>query len=150
MEALTGFYVGKGGAIRLGKQVHLRRGCDLEAHEAASLVIGDRFFANKGCSIIARQEITIGSDCMLGEYVTIYDHNHGHSSTAVPFQQQGYVCRPVKIGDNVWIGTKVFIGPGVTIGDAVVIGAHTIVTKDIPPRMRVYGRVQLVMEPIES
>ena len=85
---------------------------------------------NKNCNIVCRSEITIGDDCMFGESVSVYDHDHDIS--VVPFRKDRYVSQPVYIGNNVWIGCHAFVGKGVTIGDNVVIGAGSIVTKDIP------------------
>ena len=48
-------------------------------------------------------------------------------------------CRPVKIGNRVWIGANVTILPGVTIGDGAIIGAGAVVTKDISPETTAAG-----------
>ena len=48
-------------------------------------------------------------------------------------------CRPVTIGNRVWIGANVTILPGVTIGDGAIIGAGAVVTKDISPETTVAG-----------
>ena len=42
-------------------------------------------------------------------------------------------CRPVHVGNDVWIGCNVLVLDGVTIGDGAVIGAGSVVTKDVPP-----------------
>lgn len=41
-------------------------------------------------------------------------------------------CRPITIGDNVWLGGNVTVNPGVTIGHDTVIGSGSVVTRDIP------------------
>ena len=48
-------------------------------------------------------------------------------------------CRPVTIGNDVWIGCGAFIKGGVTIGDGAVVAAHAVVVKDVPPYAIVGG-----------
>lgn len=38
--------------------------------------IGDNVFFNNGTSIAAKEKIEIGDNCIFGENVKIYDHNH--------------------------------------------------------------------------
>lgn len=75
--------------------------------------------------------ILIGDDCIFGEGVKIYDHNHSYQIESVPISKQGYKTKKVKLGNNCWIGSNVVILSGVTIGDNVVIGAGSVVYKDI-------------------
>ena len=133
-----------------GSRVYVRRGSLLEARNGATLKIGNRVFMNRGCSVVARTGIEIGEETLMGEYVTIYDHNHAFDNPRVPLRLQGFRDKPVRIGRNVWLGTKVFVGAGVTIGDNAVVGAHTIVTKDIPANSLVYGKTELVIRPLPT
>lgn len=48
-------------------------------------------------------------------------------------------CKPIHVGNNVWIGANVVVLPGVTIGDNAVIGAGSVVTRDIPAGYVAYG-----------
>ncbi|MDO9207669.1 MAG: acyltransferase [Sulfuricurvum sp.] len=135
--------------IYLGRQVHLRKGVDIEARDAAAVHIGNNFFINKNSSIIARFGITIGNNCMIGENTTIIDHNHAFHNPSETIQSQGYKGSQISIGNNVWIAGRVFIGAGVHIGDNVVIGANTVVTKSIPSDSVVYGKIELIIKPLE-
>jgi acetyltransferase-like isoleucine patch superfamily enzyme len=142
--------VEKGAEIRLGACTYVRREASLEAYDGARLRIGARSFINKDCSIVARCGIVIGRNCLIGDGVGIYDHNHRIDDPQVPFRDQGYAGAPVVIGDNVWIGRFAFIGAGVTIGDNAVIGAHAVVTKDVPPNTVAYSRSTLVLRPLDG
>ena len=65
--------------------------------------------------------------------VAIRDHDHRFDGPlAVPIREQGHVCAPVTIGDNVWLAGKSTVLKGVTIGDNAVVGANAVVTRDIP------------------
>lgn len=146
-EPMAEFTIDSQSHIYLGRQIHLRKGVDIEARDSATIRIGDNFFINKNSTIISRFGITIGNNCMIGENTTIIDHNHAFHNPAETIQTQGYKGAPISIGNNVWIAGRVFIGQGVTIGDNVVIGANTVVTKSIPSDSVVYGKTELIIKP---
>jgi acetyltransferase-like isoleucine patch superfamily enzyme len=136
--------------IRLGRRVYVKRGTSIEAYDGGLVEIGAHSFINRDCSIVARQAIRIGRDCLIGDGVSIYDHNHRTDQAGIPYRLQGYAGRPIRIGDNVWIGAKSFIGAGVSIGDGAVIAAHTIVTKDVPARTVALRRSEFVLRPLDG
>lgn len=68
---------------------------------------------------------------MMGDNVRIYTSGHRYDLDQHCFYGRTD-CKPVTIGEHVWIGYGVIILPGVTIGDHVIIGAGSVVTKDIP------------------
>jgi acetyltransferase-like isoleucine patch superfamily enzyme len=117
--------------ITIGKWSYIRKRADLECHNG-EIIIGDRVFINKYCTIISNEKITIGNNCMFGEDVSIYDHDHRYELSGIPFRDHGFTSKPVIIGNNVWLGCKVFDGKGVVIGDNVVVADGSIVTKHIP------------------
>lgn len=96
------------------------------------IIIGDNCFFNCNCSINSMKKIEIGNDCIFGENVCIYDHNHQYKKEDMLIRKQGYKKKEISIGDNCWIGSNVTILAGVNIGKNVVIGAGTIVSKSIP------------------
>ena len=137
-------------SVALGDWIYLQSGTVVSAHDGALVKLGSNFFANRNCTIVARAGIEIGPECMLGEGVSIYDHNYRHCVGRGTFREQGYVARKIKIGSNVWIGSKAFIGSGVTIGDNVVIGANSVVTKDVPAGSVAHSESRLVIRPLSS
>ena len=48
-------------------------------------------------------------------------------------------CKPVTVGNDVWIGARAIIMDGIKIGDGAIIGANSVVTKDVPPYAIVAG-----------
>ncbi len=96
-----------------------------------TLVVGARAYIGIGSLICARDSITIGSDVLIAEYVTIRDQDHNFGSGRVT-AESGFSTAAIVIGNNVWLGAKVTITKGVTIGDNCVIGANSVVTQDIP------------------
>lgn len=97
-----------------------------------NVCIGKNCFFNEYCSLTAMEKITIGNDCIFGENVHIYDHNHCYKDKTRTIKEQGFYTEPIKIGNNVWIGTNAVVLKGVTIGDNSIIGAGSVVYKDIP------------------
>lgn len=93
--------------------------------------IGKNCFFNRNCSLNSLDEINIGNDCIFGESVKIYDHNHLFKETNTLIRKQKFETKKVTIGNNCWIGSNVIILPGVSIGNNVVVAAGSIVTKSI-------------------
>lgn len=132
------FFVDRRAEIELGPgaDVHIATGVrimsDFSGSFFGSVRIGARVFINRGGYIAAHQSVTIGADCLIGEYVSIHDANHDYLGAGATLAARGFTTAPVTIGSNVWIGAKATVLPGVTIGDGAVVGAGAVVTKDVP------------------
>lgn len=136
------------GSVRMGAKgvlasrpysnpLHLYRPCIFNALKGAVIQIGDNFHAS-GCCIIARENVIIGNNVMLGAHVTILD-NDMHA-LSVPGKWGGISsarARKVTIGDNVWIGMNTIILKGVTIGARSIVGAGAVLRNDVPADSRV-------------
>jgi maltose O-acetyltransferase len=122
--------IGEGGSIRIGPKVQLREGCEVWAM-GGHIAVGTNVFFNRYCSLISRAGIEIGSDCLFGPNVGVYDHDHVFEDTTRAVWEQGFRSAPVTIGSNVWIGANVVVAGGVTIGDRAVVGANSVVTSDV-------------------
>lgn len=97
------------------------------------VTIGYNVFINRGVSIVARGEIFIGDNTLIGPGVIINSGMHNYEDDSVLIRDQGHRIQSITIGKDVWIGANSVIMPGVDIGDGSVIGAGAIVTKSIPP-----------------
>ena len=115
----------------LYRNIRIRGPLSVFLEDTARIEIGGAFF-NRGCSLNAHKLIRIGENCIFGENVKIYDHNHVFERMDVPISQQGFSVDEVIIGDNCWVGSNVVILKGVTIGNNVVIGANCLIYRDIP------------------
>lgn len=94
-----------------------------------NISIGERTFINMGCTFQDWGGIEIGNDCLIGHNCTICTVNH----SVAPETRGDIVCRPVKIGDKVWIGANVTLLPGVCIGEGAIIAAGAVVNKNVEP-----------------
>ncbi len=122
-------YIGPQGHARIGDHVEFDIGATLEVRGQLS-VGNDTFFGHR-CTIAVSQRVHIGAGCMVGEMVSIRDHDHEFRGP-LPLRHQGMRLSDVLVGDNVWIGSKVTVVRGATVGDRAVIGANAVVTGDIP------------------
>ncbi len=117
------------GTITVGGNSYISRHSDLIAN-GGTISIGSNFFCNKGFTCSSRDIITVGNNVRIGEYVSIYDHNHDYKSDNFAYN---YKVAPVVLGNDVWIGRGAVILRGVSIGDGAVISANSVVAKSIPP-----------------
>jgi acetyltransferase-like isoleucine patch superfamily enzyme len=122
----------RGGTVEAGNCLFFP-GVRLEVGRAARLSIGTGTYLNRDSEVIAWNEVTIGSDCMIGWDVLIMDTDQH------PLPGRGLDNRPVRIGDRVWIGARATILKGVTIGDDAIVGAGAVITRDVPAGSMVTG-----------
>ena len=106
----------------------------LEARsEAAKIEIGNNTKINNGFVAIAEKSIIrIGENCLIGTCVEIYDSDFHALKASERSTGDSHECKPVTIGNDVFIGSNTKILKGVTIGNGSVIGNSSLVTKDIP------------------
>ncbi|KPU43711.1 putative acetyltransferase [Oxobacter pfennigii] len=119
-------------SLKVGKKFSARKGLNIRIGKNAILKIGDNVFFNNDCSLNCLLDVSIGDDCIFGENVKIYDHNHSFIDSEQLIRTQGYRTAPIEIGNNCWFGSDSIILPGVKIGSNCVIGAGCIIHKDIP------------------
>jgi acetyltransferase-like isoleucine patch superfamily enzyme len=124
------FAVTRDADVRFGAGCVLDYGFTLES--MGRLVVGDRTVFGHHCTVAAERSVVIGADCLLGELVSVRDHDHAFDRSDIEILYQGRSTAPVLIGDDVWVGAKATITRGVTIGDGAVVGAHAVVTHDLP------------------
>lgn len=68
---------------------------------------------------------TVGHDCVLGDFVTIYPGAN--------------ISGNVTIGEGVEIGTGACVIQGVSIGEGTIVGAGAVVTRDLPDHVVAVG-----------
>lgn len=95
--------------------------------------------------IFAMGGVTIGDNTQISRNVTIYSANHNVDGNLIPYDDS-YICKPVIIGNSVWIGMNAQILPGVTIGDGAIIAMGAIITKDVKAGEVVVSNSQRVVK----
>lgn len=101
---------------------------------AENVVIGERTRIQNGCILWAspNAKIEIGDFTGLGPGVMIFSSNH-RFVPGVPYIEQPWDEKGVRIGRDVWVGAGVILVPGASVGDGSVVAAGSVVTGDIPP-----------------
>ncbi|MGX2984291.1 sugar O-acetyltransferase [Helicobacter sp. 23-1048] len=101
-------------------------------------------FINTCCTFMDRGGIEVGEGTFIAPKVNIVTINHDFN----PYNRQATFCKPVKIGNRVWIGIGATICPNVTIGDNSIIAAGAVVTKNVPPNVIVGGNPAKIIKNI--
>lgn len=134
---------------RIGKKTHFRKGFIINIRNNGKVDIGENCFFNNYCSINCLKNISIGNDCIFGENVKIYDHNHKFKYNNL-IKEQGFKSDEIIIGSNCWIGTNVTILKGTKIGDNVVVGAGCVLKQEIEKNSIVKNNMELEIEKIDG
>ena len=136
-----------GNRIKIGVKVSFRKRVTVNLSDEGHIRIGAHVFFNNDCSINSHEMIIIGDDCIFGENVKVYDHNHIFNSGGL-IRNAGWKTRTVSIGKNCWIGSNVVILKGAVIGDNCTIGAGCIISESIPDNTLVRRNTDLSFERI--
>lgn len=119
------------GTMRLGRKLRLD-GTLIPIELVAfggELSIGDGTYINYGTNISSTCAVSIGRNCLIGQYTIIMDDDyHAEDDHSLPGQRA-----PVVIEDDVWLGARVIVLRGSKIGHGAVIGANSVVKGEIPP-----------------
>jgi acetyltransferase-like isoleucine patch superfamily enzyme len=121
---LGGFY--RGGSI------------ELQAREEKAIIrIGNNVLTNNNIMICAMNYIELGDDILIGQNVTIMDHE-AHGINPLKRREVGEIGKVI-LGSNVWIGSNVTILKNTTIGKNTIIATGAVVSGEIPPNVIIGG-----------
>ena len=70
--------------------------------------------------------ISIGSNSIISQKSYLCASTHDFEQADFPL-----ICKPIVIGDSVWVAADAFVGPGVHIADGAVVGARAAVFKNV-------------------
>lgn len=133
--------------IWIGSYVLVRRNVSLALHQSGNkkqkvrLLIGDRAYIGKNCTLESFNQVVIGEDTLVGPDVYISDTQHEYSDPYLPISIQGFKSLDSKliIQRGAWIGVGSRLIGNITIGSGSVIGANTVITKNVPSHCVVVG-----------
>ncbi len=138
---ISEFRIMNGGTYEQNGRVNFFQGASLHVGEGAFFRIKGRCVMNTNSQILCFNKIVIGEDCLISDNVCIVDSD-SHCING----NQDNICKPILIGNHVWIGRNVTILKGVEIGDGVIIGACSVVTKSIPSNCLAVGNPARVIK----
>jgi acetyltransferase-like isoleucine patch superfamily enzyme len=134
--SVSGIQVGNNATI---DQNAILRATGVVRNLGQGIFIGDRTAIGAYNFIHGGGGVTIGNDCLLGPYVSIFSENHITADIGIPIREQGETRSPVRIEDDVWIGSGCIILAGVTIGKGAVVAAGAVVRNNVEPYSIVGG-----------
>lgn len=123
--------ISSGATISIAENVMINESNYLTIKNTANFSIGKNTYITRA-TISCLGEITIGENCILGEGMKLFDHNHQYTKEPFSVSKTDFNIGFIKIGNNVWTGANVVILKDVTIGDNVIIGAGCVIHKDVP------------------
>jgi acetyltransferase-like isoleucine patch superfamily enzyme len=106
-------------------------------YKAAIIKIGNNVTTNNNLFFCAANYIEIGGDTLIGQNVTIMDHE-AHGIDPLHRRKLG-VIGEVIIGKNVWIGNNVTILKNSTIGENSIIATGAVVSGKFPANVIIGG-----------
>jgi acetyltransferase-like isoleucine patch superfamily enzyme len=110
----------------------------IQARTRESVIsIGAGTEISNSVTLIALNEIAVGSACLISDLVSIFDSDFHDLSpdarldSALRMTSDG-TTGSVMIGDNVWLGSRCLVLRGSVVGRDSVIGAGSVVHGEIP------------------
>lgn len=106
-----------------------------------SFHVGDQTMIGRGS--LFDVNVAIDTECILGDFVTILGStiigHEAHIGNYVHISSFVFIGGKAKIGDDVTIFPHATILPGICVGDGATVGAGSVVVKDVPPGITVFG-----------
>ena len=126
------------GRVRVGAGAIVGDAVLFQAGRGARILVGDGVTLNSGTHLVASENISIGANTAIGEYVSIRDAEHRFAPGA-GVRGQGFDAEPIEIGPNCWIGRGAYLGPGTRIGAGCIVGANAVVRGAFGPSLLIAG-----------
>jgi acetyltransferase-like isoleucine patch superfamily enzyme len=119
----------------------------------ATVAVGDRTEFSNNVAVIANQLVRIGSDCLIGDMVSMFDSDFHELDPQMRLHRRQRTVSTALVGttvvgNNVWLGSRVTLLRGTNIGDHSVIAAGAVVSGEIPTRVLAGGVPARVIRPL--
>lgn len=83
--------------------------------------------------------VEIGSNVIMGQYISFHSENHNFDRIDIPIKDQGVTRKGIIIGDDCWVGAKVTFIDGCEVGSGCVIAAGSVVRGKVPSNSVIGG-----------
>jgi len=132
--------------ILFGNHVSVGRNTKIECtgnlqHLGKGLKVGDHTGLGTDCFYGCAGGIEIGSDTIVGNYVSFHAETHGFHEGNKLIRHQGVTHKGITVGNNCWIGAKATILDGAVIEDNCIIAAGAIVVAGLYEANGIYGGI---------
>jgi acetyltransferase-like isoleucine patch superfamily enzyme len=131
MEITPGAHFSVGDDVSIGARCVV----EVSVNPLARLEVGSDTWISHDCHICSCGSIRIGSDVLIGEFVSIRDSSHRFRDAGTRIKLQGDRIGSILIENDVWIGRGAIVlgrEEGLTVGQGAVIGANSVVRDSVP------------------
>jgi Acetyltransferase (isoleucine patch superfamily) len=130
--------------IKFGKNVSIGKNTTIECtgsmlNIGKGLTVGDNVGLGTNGFWGCAGGVSVGNDCIFGNYVSVHSENHNYEDVNLPIRLQGVSRKGVIIGNNCWVGAKVTFLDGSKVGSGCVIAAGTVVRGEYPENCVIGG-----------
>lgn len=134
------------GGIRFGNNVSVGKNTTIECTGSLKelgkgLAVGDNTGLGSQGFFGCAGGIQIGSNTIMGNFVSFHSENHNYEDYNVLIRHQGVNRKGIKVGSNCWIGAKATILDGANIADGCIIAAGAVITAGDYKENGIYGGV---------
>lgn len=98
------------------------------------ITLHDRSCVGDRANLYSLDRITLEEGSLAAQESYLCTGTHDLTDPAWPL-----LTAPITLGRNAFVGARAFVLPGVTIGEQAVVGACSVVTRNVPPGIRVKG-----------
>lgn len=132
--------------VHLGDNVTVGRNTRIECTGSIRTIgwgidVGDSVGMGTDCFYGCAGGITIGTDTIVGNFVSFHSESHVIADRTTPIRRQGVSHRGITIGDDCWIGAKATILDGARVGRGSVVAAGAVVVAGEYAPFGIYGGV---------
>lgn len=121
------------GYVELRDAVQINRDCILEIFEGGAITIGEQVGLQRGCILVsAVHPIIIGRRAEIASNCAFFSYDHGIEPGREIFGQPLTSKGPIIVEEDAWLGNGVTVLSGVRIGRGAVVAAGSVVARDIP------------------
>ena len=131
------FVLGSKGTIVFHGDESLSQGIGIRV-DSGTLKFGRNFSCNKNCFISCSEGVTFGDDVLLGWNINVRDSD-GHEIRAMQTGQCKENCKPVWVGDQVWIASHVDLLKGAVVPNHSVVAYRSCVLKEFTQEHTLIG-----------
>lgn len=103
------------------------------------LKIGNNSAVGQFTQFGAAGGIEIGTDVIMGSYISFHSENHNFNDNTKLIREQGVTSKGIKIGNNVWVGAKATFLDGCIVGNNSVVAAGAVVNGIYPDNSIIGG-----------
>lgn len=131
LEGMEGIEIASGASI--SRRCYLATFDGPDAIDPSKIIIGERTYLGRGCTLSACGTITIGKNVTFGDNVYLSAGQHSYADPGTRVLDQPLSVGAVAVGDGAWIGYGAFVSTSssLTIGEGAIVAANAVVTKDV-------------------